>query len=164
MSVFINSIGINSALGLGLKETAANLFMGTSPGMLRTDKYSPNKPVYIGTVGGDLPSVSSFDKKLQSRNNQLLLSTFQEIEPFVTKALDGIDRSRVAIIIGTSTSGISDEEEAFLAKFAKFVSGNNLNDFMETFNDAYYHIERNANTKLLFTDLCFKVMRFIHFA
>jgi len=59
---------------------------------------------------------------------------------------------------------VSDEEEAFLTKFAKFVSGYNLNDFMETFNDAHYHIERNANTKLLFTDLCFKVMRFIHFA
>lgn len=59
---------------------------------------------------------------------------------------------------------VSDEEEAFLTKFAKFVSGNNLTDFMETFNDAHYHIERNANTKLLFTDLCFKVMRFIHFA
>lgn len=113
MSVFINSIGINSALGLGAKVTAANLFMGTSPGLLKTDKYSPNKPVYIGAVGSDLPSVAAFDKKLQSRNNQLLLSAFQEIEPFVTKALEGIDRSRVAIIIGTSTSGISDEEEAF---------------------------------------------------
>ncbi len=59
---------------------------------------------------------------------------------------------------------VSDEEEAFLAKFAKFVSGNNLSDFMKTFSDAHYHIERNANTKLLFTDLCFKVMRFIHVA
>jgi DNA polymerase-3 subunit delta' len=59
---------------------------------------------------------------------------------------------------------VSTEEEEFLTRFAKFVSGNNLNDFMETFNDAHYHIERNANTKLLFTDLSFKVMRFIHFA
>lgn len=113
MSVFINSIGINSALGLGLKETADNLFSGTSPGILRTDKYSPNKPVFIGAVCSDLPSVATFDKKLQSRNNQLLLSAFQEIEVCVAKALDGVDKSRVGIIIGTSTSGISDEEAAF---------------------------------------------------
>ena len=113
MSVFINSIGINSALGLGLKETADNLFSGTSPGILRTDKYSPNKPVFIGAVCSDIPSVATFDKKLQSRNNQLLLSAFQEIEVCVAKALDGVDKSRVGIIIGTSTSGISDEEAAF---------------------------------------------------
>jgi 3-oxoacyl-[acyl-carrier-protein] synthase-1 len=113
VSVFINGIGINSALGSGLKETAANLFSGISPGMLKTDKYSSNKPVFIGAVDNNLPSVANFDKKLRSRNNQLLLSAFQEIEPLVAKALEGIDKNRVAIIIGTSTSGISDEEEAF---------------------------------------------------
>jgi DNA polymerase-3 subunit delta' len=59
---------------------------------------------------------------------------------------------------------VSDEEEGFLQKFARFITGNNILDFMETFNDAHYHIERNANAKILFTNLCFKVMRYIHFA
>lgn len=56
------------------------------------------------------------------------------------------------------------EEEAFLKNFAKFITGNNIHGFMENFNDAVYHIDRNANPKILFTELCFKVMRFIHFA
>jgi DNA polymerase III subunit delta' len=59
---------------------------------------------------------------------------------------------------------VSSEELQFLKNFAKFITGNNIFDFMENFNDAYYHIDRNANPKLLFTDLCFKVMRYIHFA
>lgn len=59
---------------------------------------------------------------------------------------------------------VSSEEDAFLEKFAKFISGNNVFDFMKTFNDAHYHIERNANPKILFTNLCFQVMRFIHAA
>jgi DNA polymerase-3 subunit delta' len=58
----------------------------------------------------------------------------------------------------------SAEEEAFLKNFSKFITGNNIHGFMENFNDAIYHIDRNANAKILFTELCFKVMRFIHFA
>ena len=59
---------------------------------------------------------------------------------------------------------VSEEENQFLKKFSKFISGNNVFDFMKTFDDAYYHIERFANTKILFTNMCFKVMRYIHVA
>lgn len=59
---------------------------------------------------------------------------------------------------------VSEEENQFLNNFSKFISGNNVFNFMETFNDAHYHIERNANAKILFTNLCFQVMRYIHVA
>ncbi|MCJ8291127.1 MAG: DNA polymerase III subunit delta [Crocinitomicaceae bacterium] len=57
---------------------------------------------------------------------------------------------------------VSDEEADFLDKFARFITGNNIGNFLETFSDAHYHIERNANPKILFTQLCFEVMRYIH--
>jgi DNA polymerase III subunit delta' len=57
---------------------------------------------------------------------------------------------------------VSSEEADFLEKFAKFITGNNIQSFLETFSDAHYHIERNANPKILFTQLCFEVMRYIH--
>lgn len=59
---------------------------------------------------------------------------------------------------------VSEEENAFLEKFSRFISGNNVFDFMKAFNDAHYHIERNANAKILFMNLCFNVMRYIHAA
>lgn len=59
---------------------------------------------------------------------------------------------------------VSEEEDKFLLNFSRFITGNNVYDFMKTFNDAHYHIDRNANGKLLFTNLCFQVMRFIHAA
>lgn len=59
---------------------------------------------------------------------------------------------------------VSEEEDAFLTNFARFITGNNIQDFMESFDDGYYHLERNANAKILFTNLCFKVMRYIHAA
>ena len=57
---------------------------------------------------------------------------------------------------------VSEEEDQFLQKFSQFISGNNVFDFMKTFDEAHYHIERNANSKILFTNLCFNVMRYIH--
>ena len=59
---------------------------------------------------------------------------------------------------------VSSDEAAFLKNFAKFISGNNILDFMKTFNDGHYYIERNANSKILFTNICFQVMRYIHVA
>lgn len=59
---------------------------------------------------------------------------------------------------------VSDEEAGFLNNFSKFITGNNAIDFMETFNDGHYYIERNANAKILFTTITFNVMRYIHVA
>jgi len=59
---------------------------------------------------------------------------------------------------------VSANEDKFLENFARFISGNNIMDFMELFNRSFYEIERNANGKILFTNLCFQVMRFIHAA
>lgn len=56
----------------------------------------------------------------------------------------------------------SAEEKAFLERFARFISGNNVLPFNQLFNDAHYSVVRNANAKLLFTNITFEVMRYIH--
>jgi DNA polymerase-3 subunit delta' len=53
------------------------------------------------------------------------------------------------------------EEEAFATNFAKFINTDNASAMTKIFNDAYYHIERNANSKIIFTDLAFEVMKVI---
>jgi DNA polymerase-3 subunit delta' len=83
---------------------------------------------------------------------------------FVQYALHMFRQSMLRNYTEDQLTRVSKEEDDFLNKFARFISGNNLQDFMLTFNDAHYHLDRNANAKILFTNLCFKVMRFIHFA
>lgn len=56
----------------------------------------------------------------------------------------------------------SSQEKAFLEKFARFISGNNVLPFNHLFNDAHYSVVRNAHSKLLFTNITFEVMRYIH--
>ena len=58
----------------------------------------------------------------------------------------------------------SAKEAEFLTNFSKFITGNNIVEMMASFNDALYHLSRNANARIMFTQICFKVMRFIHFA
>lgn len=47
-------------------------------------------------------------------------------------------------------------------RFAPFVNENNAEQFVEELNKAHFHLERNANTKILFTDLSFKMNRLLH--
>ena len=50
----------------------------------------------------------------------------------------------------------SGEEKEFIAKFARFIHQRNYEKLLEEFNSAYYHVERNANPKILFMDLIMK--------
>ena len=57
---------------------------------------------------------------------------------------------------------LSEEEMKFLLNFSKFITGNNIEGLTTSFSEAHYHIDRNANQKILFTDLIFQVMKLIH--
>lgn len=46
-----------------------------------------------------------------------------------------------------------------ISRFAPFVTINNVDDFISELNKAHFHLERNANVKLLFTDLSLQVAR-----
>ena len=49
------------------------------------------------------------------------------------------------------------EELDFVKKFSPFIHGANCELMMEELNKAFYHIERNANPKMLFLDLSFRI-------
>ena len=127
MTVYINNYSIVSPLGCGVAETRTNLFAGISPGMVKTEKYSPGRSLYLGLFNDALPDLTSSPLQYRSRNNQLLLAAFNELEDAFYLLSSGVDKSRIAIIIGSSTSGISDEEEAFPYLIAN-------NKFPETFD------------------------------
>ncbi len=51
-----------------------------------------------------------------------------------------------------------------LKRFAPFIHIDNAESFVEELNFASYHLERNANSRILFTDLSFKIHRLIYSA
>ncbi len=49
-----------------------------------------------------------------------------------------------------------------LQKFAPFVHENNIQPMVRELEDAMYHVERNGNARIIFTDLSIKLTRLLH--
>ena len=47
-------------------------------------------------------------------------------------------------------------------KFAPFIHENNIIEITEELERAIYHIERNGNAKIIFTDLSIRLTRLLH--
>lgn len=75
---------------------------------------------------------------------------------FINYALHIIRESMVLNYGDASLVKLGADEREFVQKFAPFIHANNIERFAEELNKAYYHMERNANVKILFMDLAFK--------
>lgn len=59
-------------------------------------------------------------------------------------------------VSGSSTKLLREEMD-FMHKFSRFINLENTEGMLTLLNDAHYHIERNANPRIIFTDLSFKL-------
>ena len=124
--IYFSAVGMVNALGNDLVQIAQNLTAGTAPGMsLQEGWLTENRPVWLGTVTGDLPAIPDDLMAHRSRNNQLLLAALAQIESQVSAAIAQYGKDRVAVIMGTSTSGIAEGEEAvrYLHQHGEFPPG-----------------------------------------
>jgi DNA polymerase III subunit delta' len=78
--------------------------------------------------------------------------------------LNGLRLLRESLLI---SSGVKDlikidgEEQKFADGFAPFIHAKNAGNIINEFNDAVFHIERNANARILFLDLSLKIAELI---
>ncbi len=86
----------------------------------------------------------------------------EEQKDFLLYALYMIRQSLMKNYTDEQLLRASEEEIDFLKKFARFITGNNVLDFTQLFDEAHYYVDRNAHAKLLFTNITFEVMRYIH--
>jgi 3-oxoacyl-[acyl-carrier-protein] synthase-1 len=110
--IYLYPPGVLCALGDTLPEISAALFSGASPGMQTTEDFSPKRSLRLGRVRAELPDTGFLPKTERSRNNALLLAAFARIEDDYRRAAGGISPARIAVIIGTSTSGMFEAESA----------------------------------------------------
>lgn len=107
---------------------------------------------YKKDVNGMLDWVDLISNKPFSKNHQ---------KQFLLYSIQMLRQSILKNYTGDQLLNVNEEEAKFLVNFAKFITGNNIFEFIELFDQAYYHLDRNANAKILFNDLCFNVMRYI---
>ena len=60
-----------------------------------------------------------------------------------------------------NSNGISLEESDFLQKFKPFINHNNIINLTDLINEAHFHIERNANAKILLLDVSIQLFKYL---
>jgi 3-oxoacyl-[acyl-carrier-protein] synthase-1 len=117
-ALFVNDCGVVTPLGRGKAATARALAAGTRNGFVVRHDLLPGRPIHVGAVTGDLPAPPSALAELDCRNNRLMLAALTEIAESVEAAAIRYGRDRVAVVLGSSTSGIA-EGEAALGEFRR---------------------------------------------
>ncbi len=120
MSCFLGEPAIVCALGGDLPTVRANLFAGLSPGMRITEDFSPGRPLLLGTA--DVAAgVDPVALRHRTRNNLLLAAALAQLRPTLDRVLASVPPQRVAVVLGTSTSGMAETERAVAAHAASGV-------------------------------------------
>ena len=108
---YLNALGMLCSAGDSAATVRQTLLSGQT-NLSMSDAFSTGQLLPLGLYQGDLPSVPLPDKKWQSRNNQFALAALNQISTDVANSIDRYGALRVAVIIGTSTSGIAESESA----------------------------------------------------
>ncbi|MCQ8227298.1 beta-ketoacyl-[acyl-carrier-protein] synthase family protein [Pantoea trifolii] len=107
--IYLSAFGMVNALGNNLAQIAAQLQAAEAPGMQPRDGWlQDGKRCWLGEVQGALPPIPAALAAHNTRNNQLLLAALAQIRPAVDAAIAQHGRERVAIVLGTSTSGVDE--------------------------------------------------------
>jgi len=112
MTVYLNEMGVVCALGQGRAAVAAALFAAQPGGLSDNDQILPGRTLALGQVQAGLPTLSELPVAMRGRNNALLDLALEEIAPAVAAAVERYGAGRVAVVLGTSTSGIGESEDA----------------------------------------------------
>ena len=111
MKLYLNECAIVCALGQDHGEIARRLYAGDSA-VMPTSAWSPGRELALGRVMTNLPDGAALPLHQRSRNNRLALAALAQIRPQADAAIARYGAQRVGIVIGTSTSGIAETENA----------------------------------------------------
>jgi 3-oxoacyl-[acyl-carrier-protein] synthase I len=112
MRVYLHTLGIINALGSGVQEVRSGLLAGAVSGIVPHDGLVPARTLHMGAVQAALPAIPPTLTKYNSRNNRLLQAAIDQIRPQIDAAVQRFGPERIGTVLGTSTSGILEGEQA----------------------------------------------------
>jgi 3-oxoacyl-[acyl-carrier-protein] synthase I len=115
VSVFLSELGIVNALGTSRAEVLRRLLEADRSGMASYAELLTGRTTVVGRVREALPALPANLAALDCRNNRLLALALDQIAPAVAAAREVVGPHRIAVLIGTSTSGIAEGEDAIAA-------------------------------------------------
>jgi len=112
---YLAALGIANALGAGSDTVRKGLLAGDSSGMRLEDGWLPGRAARVGRVAAALPELPAGNERFDCRNNRLLLLAFEQIRDAFERALGRFGPRRIGVVLGTSTSGVAEAEDAIAA-------------------------------------------------
>ncbi len=112
MNYYLPELGIINALGANRASVLRNLLAGDQSGMQRAGPFLTGRSGVVGQVRDPLVHIPDTLAEFDCRNNQLLATAAEQIRAGIDGLRARYGPDRIAIVIGTSTSGIAAGEEA----------------------------------------------------
>ena len=138
--IFLNELGIICSMGAEKNQVARHLFSETLPETLTlSEQYSLGRPMFIGSVNVELPDLSHLEKKWHGRNNQLIAAAVTQIKPAIDLLIEQYGAHRIAIILGTSTSGVGESEMAHAKRLTT-----------SEWPESFHYVQQETGTPALF--------------
>jgi 3-oxoacyl-[acyl-carrier-protein] synthase-1 len=88
------------------------LFEGSTAGLVPRDDLCPDRTVWVGEVAGALPPSPPQAMPYDSRNSRMMLGAIEQIRETIDEMIDRHGPARVGVVLGTSTSGMAEQESA----------------------------------------------------
>lgn len=112
--VYINALGAINALGHNIAAISKQLAVNNNqtPLTKKEGLLLNNMSSWFGEIKETLPSIPSHLPQFASRNNQLLYAAYLQIRSDIDSAIAKFGKRRIAVILGTSTSGIDEGDLA----------------------------------------------------
>ena len=106
--IYVSKPAIISAAGSSSDENLSSLLSGKRF-LSKSSDFHPQNEFLVGKFNDVLPSFSSKTKEhFKTRTNALLLSTMLEIDAEIKRAIKKYGKSRVGVVLGTTTSGVEE--------------------------------------------------------
>jgi 3-oxoacyl-[acyl-carrier-protein] synthase-1 len=115
MTAYLNALGVICSLGDDQASVARALLAGDTSGMVLESGWVPERSLPVASVKVSLPEIPRHLEQQSSRNNQLLLAAQLQIDEDIQRAIQRYGRDRIAVILGTSTSGIDEASRGIAA-------------------------------------------------
>lgn len=104
--VGIQALAMNCALGSDLGTIWQQAIKGESPGMQPSERY-------VKTVLGQIEyNQQALTTEFDCRINHILIDTFQQIKTDYQELIQGVEPTKIGVVLGTSTSAVDELESA----------------------------------------------------
>jgi 3-oxoacyl-[acyl-carrier-protein] synthase I len=115
VNCYLSDLAIVNALGCGQQAVLDGLLAGDQAGMRPCGPFLTGRKGFAGEVGAQLHEVPERLQAFDCRNNRLLVTAAAQLAAAIEELRSRVGEARIAVLIGTSTSGIAEGEDAVAA-------------------------------------------------